>query len=298
MNPLIVRPITSLPATTSDRVVCDALERDGCVIVEKLASADTVERIEQEMALDIENTLSGNGDFVGYKTKRTHTVLTSSKTSGLLALQSRIMSVCETFLGPYCSKFQLSSSVAISLGAGEKRQEFHRDDLVYPLKHPTNQQSVVTVIWALDDFTEENGATLVIVGSHRWDDVRKSDPDDAVAAVMLSGSVLILLGSVYHAGGTNTSKLTRKGLLYGYCLGWLRQEQNQYLAVPPEMAVDLPEDLQKLIGYTIHEPFLGWHDLQDPNVILQGYKDGSQGAQDLVVGGQQGAFQSKDIKRT
>tara|TARA_B100000029_G_scaffold52345_1_gene47602 strand:+ start:1826 stop:2713 length:888 start_codon:yes stop_codon:yes gene_type:complete len=287
------KSIVSLCATASYDEVFETLDQDGCVILEKLTSSNTTDSIQRELALDIQNTLPGNGDFVGYKTKRTHTVLANSKTAGLLALESLIMSVCEFFLGPFCSKFQLSSSVVISLGPEEYRQEFHRDDLVYPLKHPTKQQSVVTVIWALDDFTAENGATLVIPGSHRWDDLKEPNPGDAVVAIMPKGSALILLGSTYHAGGTNTSKVTRTALLYGYCLGWLRQEQNQYLAIPPEIAKDLSEDLQRLIGYTIHEPFLGWHDLQDPSVVLQGYRDGSKGAQDLIARDRQEVVQTE-----
>ena len=290
--------ITSLEPTVSIEDLLEILDRDGCAIIKNLATRETIDRIGTELGSDIEDTLPGNGEFVGYRTKRTHTVLTNSKTAGLLALQPMIMAVTDKVLGPYCNKFQLSSSVVISLGPGEEKQELHRDDLVYPFKHPITQQSVITVIWALDEFTEENGATLVVPGSHYWDDERKPNIKDAVPASMSRGSVVILLGSVYHAGGTNQTNATRTGLLYGYCLGWLRQEQNQYLAVPPSVAINLPEDLQKLIGYTVHEPFLGWHDLQDPIVVLQDHKDGSRGAQDLTVEGQGDVAQKSDVGRT
>ena len=115
MMPINRKSIVSLSATASYDEVFETLDQDGCVILEKLTSSNTTDSIQRELALDIQNTLPGNGDFVGYKTKRTHTVLTNSKTAGLLALESLIMSICEFFLGPFCSKFQLSSSVVISL---------------------------------------------------------------------------------------------------------------------------------------------------------------------------------------
>ena len=177
-------------------------------------------------------------------------------------------------------------------------QELHRDDLVYPLAHPSERQSVVTVIWALNDFSAANGATLVVPGSHRWDDERKPTLAEAVPAEMPRGSAVYILGSTYHAGGANRAGDARIGLLYGYCLGWLRQEQNQYLAVPPEIARTLPEALQRLIGYAVHEPFLGWHDLQDPIELLRGYEDRSVGARDLIPEGQPAAVQGERVKRS
>ncbi|MBO68330.1 MAG: phytanoyl-CoA dioxygenase [Acidiferrobacteraceae bacterium] len=291
--------LTSLDANSTTDEIVERLNVDGYAIVcDLINNKDTIEAIRTDLQEDIENTPFGAGDFVGQQTRRTHTVLANSRSAGLLALQPCVMSVLQKILGPFCNKFQLSSSVVISLGSGESRQEFHRDDLVYPFKHPTEQESVVTVIWALDDFTEDNGATLVIPGSHLWDDELQPNSRDAIAAVMTRGSVLILLGSVYHAGGANQTNDVRTGLLYGYCLGWLRQEQNQYLTVPPSEAKLLPKDLQELIGYTMHEPFLGWYDLQDPSVVLHNYAQGSKGAQDLVVEGESRAVQRSNITRS
>ena len=235
---------------------------------------------------------------MGHKTTRTHTVLVNSRAAGALALHPAIATLNDAVLGPYCARYQLSSAAAIAIGPGETMQELHRDDLVYPLAHPSERQSVVTAIWALTDFTAANGATLVVPGSHRWDDERKPALAEAVPSEMPRGSAVYILGSTYHAGGANRAGDTRIGLLYGYCLGWLRQEQNQYLAVPPEAARTLPEPLQRLIGYAVHEPFLGWHDLQDPIKLLRGYEDQSAGARDLIPEGQASAIQGERVKRS
>ena len=284
-------------AAPTDEIL-EVLARDGCVILERLADAATMDAVAADLARDIAQTPTGTGEFVGHKTRRTHTVLVNSQAAGRLALDPAIETLTQAVLGPYCARYQLSSAAAITIGPGETMQELHRDDLVYPLAHPREQQSVATVIWALTDFTEANGATLVVPGSHRWDDERKPTLAEAVPAEMPRGSAVYILGSTYHAGGANCADEARSGLLYGYCLGWLRQEQNQYLAVPPAIAKTLPEALQRLIGYAVHEPFLGWHDLQDPIKLLRGYEDQSAGARDLIPEGQAGAVQGERVKRS
>ncbi|MDE0387877.1 MAG: phytanoyl-CoA dioxygenase family protein [Rhodospirillales bacterium] len=290
--------LVSLPRMAPADDALEVLARDGCVILERLAGAATVDAVAADLAPDIAATPTGTGEFVGHHTRRTHTVLVNSPTAGALALHPAVATLNDAVLGPYCARYQLSSAAAITIGPGETMQELHRDDLVYPLAHPCERQSVVTVIWAIDEFTAANGATLVVPGSHRWDDERKPRLAEAVPAEMPQGSAVYILGSTYHAGGANRTEHARSGLLYGYCLGWLRQEQNQYLAVPPDIARTLPEPLQRLIGYAVHEPFLGWHDLQDPIELLRGYEDQSAGARDLIPEGQAAAVQGKQVKRS
>ena len=290
--------LASLPRTASADDALAVLTRDGCVILEALADAAAMDAVTADLAPDIAATPIGTGEFVGHETRRTHTVLVNSPSAGALALHPAIEALNVAVLGPWCARYQLSSAAAITIGPGETMQELHRDDLVYPLAHPSERQSVVTVIWALNDFTAANGATLVVPGSYRWDDARTPTLAEAVPAEMPRGSAVYILGSTYHAGGANRAEDARTGLLYGYCLGWLRQEQNQYLAVPPDIARTLPEPLQRLIGYAVHEPFLGWHDLQDPIEPLRGYEDQSAGARDLIPEGQDAAMQEKRVKRS
>ena len=176
--------LVSLPRTAPTDDILEVLARDGCVILERLADAATV---AADLAQDIADTPTGTGEFVGHKTKRTHTVLVNSLTAGDLALHPAIAALNDAVLGPYCARYQLSSAAAITIGPGETMQELHRDDLVYPLAHPNERQSVITVIWALTDFTAGNGATLVVPGSHRWDDERKPTLAEAVQTTLRRG---------------------------------------------------------------------------------------------------------------
>lgn len=124
-------------------------------------------------------------------------------------------------------------------------------------------------MWAVDDFGEENGGTRVVTGSHRWLDDREPGQAEAISAVMPSGSALFYLGETFHGGGANRTQHPRLGVVLEYSLGWLRQEENQYLVTPPSIARELPEQLQNLIGYEMHRPFLGWVELDHPRVMLQ-----------------------------
>ena len=122
----------------------------------------------------------------------------------------------------------------------------------------------------VDDFTAENGATHIVPGSHKWPLDRQAQPHEEVQGVMKARSVLIWLGSLQHGGGANRTNRPRTGVVHSYNLGWLRQAEPQYLAVPRQLAAQLPERLQKLLGYFVHEPNLGSVEGQDPIKLLQG----------------------------
>src|SRR5262249_39749801 len=119
-------------------------------------------------------------------------------------------------------------------------------------------------LWALTDFTRDNGATRVIPGSHRWPVGREPRADEATQAVMSRGSVLIYSGTVVHSGGENRSTGARPGMNTTYCLSWLRQEENQFLSCPPEIARTLDFDLQELLGYTMANYALGYYSSPQP----------------------------------
>ena len=139
----------------------------------------------------------------------------------------------------------------------------------------------------MTDFTAENGATRLVPGSHKWDDIRQPTEAEAVQAIMPKGSACFFVGATYHGGSPNYTKDEwRIAMFTGYILGWLRQEQNFYLSVPPDMARSLPKAVGQMLGYKMHRPFLGWvADLQDPWDVVQGYQEGSTGGTDLLPDG-------------
>lgn len=266
---------------TAEKVV-RALQRNGCCIVKRLISPSTMDRIFQELKPYLDKTPAGSGDFVGFSTKRTSGLVAKSKTvCDKLAIHPLVLTVMDKMLLDRCQHYHLSPTQCVSIGPGETLQPLHRDDAIYPLKHPS-KPSVVTTIWAVTDFTEDNGATQAVPGSHKWNDKRVPKRHEVVQAVMPKGSCLFYDGAMYHGGAENYTNEWRTGIILGYALGWLRQEENQYLVAPPETAKTLPEKLQKLIGYQLHAPFLGWYEMNDPIMLLKDSASETMSAADLT----------------
>jgi ectoine hydroxylase-related dioxygenase (phytanoyl-CoA dioxygenase family) len=257
--------------TTTPDDVAEVLKQNGCTIIRNLVDSFLMDAIDTELRPFLEATAFGRDDFAGFQTKRTGNLIARSPSFHQLAMHPLILDTAAKVLGPYCQKFQLHLTQAVRLAPGETAQTLHRDQLVYsPFRFPQGMECEVHTIWALTDFTEENGATRVIPGSHMWEDDRIPTQEDTVAAIMPKGSVFVFTGSVYHGGGTNRSPEPRIGIQAGYNLGWLRQEENQYLAVPPSVACQLPEKLQSLIGYTLGGYALGYSgDVQHPKEALK-----------------------------
>nr|RAV93353.1 hypothetical protein DBT53_10375 [Aerococcus mictus] len=155
----------------------------------------------------------------------------------------------------------------MSIHPGERAQILHRDDELFPCREFAGEM-MANALWALSDFTAENGGTQLVPGSHKWPRDRAPEPHEIVQAEIKAGTVLIYRGSLLHGGGANRARAPRTGLIFSYNLGWLRQGENQYLAYPPEFARYLPKAAQELIGYTIHRPNLGQHECSDPQRLL------------------------------
>ena len=257
-------------AATAEDVV-EVLKQDGCVIVRNLVPASLMDAIYAELKPFIEATKIGRDDFAGFHTQRTGSLVARSQSFHQIAMHPLVLDTTAKVLGPHCQKFQLHLTQVIKTDPGETAQTLHCDQLVYsPFRFPHGMDCELHTMWALTDFTEENGATRVIPGSHKWEDERSPSQEETVAAAMPKGSVMLFTGSVYHGGGANRSQEPRIGIEVGYNLGWLRQEENQYLAVPPAVARQLPEKLQKLIGYSLGGYALGYFgDVQHPKEALK-----------------------------
>lgn len=261
-------PIQTCEPTTAADDLVQILERDGAVVVAGLTSVAHMARIEAELApwLDrpVDQSPLGNDRFKGLRTLRTSSLIAKSEGCRVLAMNPLVHEVLEQVLGPQCAAYQLSWTQAIRIGADEVAQAPHRDSNMYPFARP-GPECFVNTIWALTEFTERNGGTVVWPGSHHWPDGRTPTPDDEVVSVQMQpGSVVVYYGSIWHGGGANRTSADRIGVGLAYTLGWLRQEENQYLACPPEVAATLSPELRRLIGYTGHAPFLGWYEGADP----------------------------------
>ncbi len=290
--------IEHVAAGTSIDSVVEILDRDGCVIIDRLIGETRCDQILDELHPWMSKVPTGAGEWLGFRTRRTHGLVAKSQAVREEVCNPELLAILDRMMGPWCDNYQLSSSSTTSIGPGETAQEVHRDALMFPFKHPTERVAYMTAFWALAEFTRENGATRVVPGSHRWDDERVAQEDEFAQAVMDKGSCLVFTYAVHHGGGANTTKdVWRHALFLSYVVGWLRQEENQYLVSPVEVARHYPEQLQRLIGYQVHRPFLGWYDLQEPLKLLQGYEETSEANVDLYAAGEEHGVLSRDVRR-
>jgi len=237
--------------------IVNALMQDGGVIVAHQVGHDLVDAIAGELRPHFDDQgHKFQNKFNGFKTLRLGTILALSRTAADLIAHPKVMEIADAVLGPNCENYRIGSSTAIEIYPGEDGQVLHRDDDFYPIRIP-NVEFQISAMWALDDFTLENGATRVVPGSHDLRETASVKEADVVQAVMPKGSVLYYLGSTVHGGGANQSQSPRSGLITTYSLGWLRQEENQYLGIPREVADSYPDHIRRLMGYQTHGKYLG-----------------------------------------
>lgn len=250
--------IESFERDAPNEEVVAALQRDGATIVRDQVSADVAAAVLDELRADFDAEGAGTqSDFNGYKSLRLSLIPVRSLTSIDLIAHARVLEVADAVLLPHCLNYQIGSMTAIEIHPGETAQDLHTDeDALYPVRIP-GLPLLMSAMWALSDFTPENGATCIVPGSNR---AREAYPvpsaKDAVQVAMTAGSVLFYLGGTLHGGGANQSDVPRAGLITTYNLGWLQPEVNQVLAIPREIADGLPERMRRLLGYESHGKFL------------------------------------------
>jgi hypothetical protein len=263
-------PVEHLPASTTSEGIAQILERDGCVVVDRVAGRDQLEQVRAELAPHLAATPPGPDGFTGRHTRRTGGLIARSETCRELVSHPLVLGAVGGLLS-HATNFQLHLTQLITIGPGESAQKIHRDQWAFDFfPFPKGYEVQCNTIWALTDFTERNGATRLIPGSHRYDDKLEFHEADTEPAEMEAGSVLFYTGSLYHGGGANSSDADRLGLNLTYAVAWLRQEENQYLSVPLEIARELPEPLLRLMGYARGAYALGYvDDLRDPIEVVR-----------------------------
>ncbi|MFI0526561.1 MAG: phytanoyl-CoA dioxygenase family protein [Ilumatobacteraceae bacterium] len=256
--------------------IAAALLAHGVVIVERLVGEALCDRVAAELSPWIDATPRGADDFSGRNTRRTGALLTRVPASIALIAHPLVLDVVERSLWPKKTTFQLHLSQSIAIGPQSPAQHLHRDHWCFDFfPFPRDVDVEVSTIWALNDFSEVNGATRVVPDSHRTPDDRRYEPADTVPAEMPRGSVVLYLGSTVHGGGANRSDRTRVGINVDYVLGWLRQEENQYLSYSLDEVRAMPERVQRLLGY-------------ETGAYALGYLDGGRSPMTLLTGGNEG----------
>jgi hypothetical protein len=211
-------------------------------------------------------THDGRNEIEGYRTRRVYSVIEKTLVCNPLVEHPLILALLDQLLMP---NYLLSQLQVIDIHPGEVAQPLHHDDGFYPIPRPRRAISAAT-IWAVDDFTEENGATLVLPKSHLWDDriPAAADTRELVPAVMPSGSAIFFLGTLWHGAGANRSAVSRMAATAQYCEPWARQQENYSLAISRERARLCSERIRAMLGYSMLFPFIGFVDGRDPKRLL------------------------------
>ncbi|HIK76763.1 MAG TPA: mitomycin antibiotic biosynthesis protein [Gammaproteobacteria bacterium] len=252
--------ILHLDSETSVAEILNVLDDDAAVIIENVISIDTVETLKGELVPYLSKEVFGRDEFTGFSTKRVGALMARSNTCRDLALNPLVINVTKQYLEPFADGYQLHFTSAVSIGPSETKQVLHRDRGIWGGYLPRKIEPLMSTIWAVTEFTRDNGATQIVPGSHKWEKERKPDDTEIAYAEMNPGSVLLYTGTVLHGGGANkTASEIRTGVFLHYALNWLRQEENQYLSCPPEIAKELSSELRSLIGYAKGGYVLGFY---------------------------------------
>jgi ectoine hydroxylase-related dioxygenase (phytanoyl-CoA dioxygenase family) len=247
----------------------ERIARDGYTILERVIEPSLLDAIAGELAR-LERDLAikpGKNIFEGLRTTRIYNLLARGKVFEAIPEHARVLPIVERVLDRGCLVSSLSS---IAIGPGEDAQPLHADDQYIPLPRP-HVPIVCNTIWALTDFTSDNGATRLVPGSHNWEGIPElGRPYETVAAEMPRGSVLVYLGSLWHGGGANRTGERRVGVAMNYCAGWIRQQENQQLGIPIEVARGFSPKLRKLAGFGLYKKIMGHIDKCSPVDLLDG----------------------------
>ena len=266
--------------------VIAALERDGGVIVEDFVTPEKLAELRADLLPKVAAVGTGQDDFFGRQTRRLSRLLAHSPICAEIMVHPLFLPIARHFISvPFkvwggdqfyetSCDVQYSVGQVIQIAPGQGAQPIHRDDGAFMWRRSFGREARMQLMLALSDFTAENGGTLVVPGSHKWDDERAPDPSEAISTVMKAGSALLFLGGTYHAGGQNrTQSELRTGLTMALDASNVRQEENQYLSLTPDIVARYPEDVQRLLGWSTAGMSLGWVEIDgvqsDPHRLLE-----------------------------
>lgn len=259
-------PRTASSGQSVDPAVADAdlatVLRDGYVILRDLLSPGQRAEIKDAVTPLLDH--HGRNPFEGHATQRIYSVLNKTRACDVIADHPRVLALLDRLLLP---NYLLSMLQVINILPGEQAQMLHTDDAFYPLPRPRKALGAAT-IWAIDDFTADNGATDIIPGSHLWGE-ETPDPADRQPVVMTAGSCVFFLGTLWHGGGANRTDRPRLAVTAQYCEPWVRPQEAFTLSMTRDTVRAVSEDIRRMLGYSIHPPFIGQVDGMHPKRLLE-----------------------------
>jgi ectoine hydroxylase-related dioxygenase (phytanoyl-CoA dioxygenase family) len=265
----------------------EVLQRDGYVVLERAIDRAAIDELIAALAPHEHDRPMGRNAFEGRRTHRVYSLAGKGAPFQRLAEHPDVLALVDRTLLPSCL---LSTEQSIRLYPGEQAQRWHTDDAFYFIPRPRAMTLALTVIWAIEDFTADNGATQLIPGSHRWAmELPDAHDHEVVPAVMPAGSALVFDAALWHRGGANRTSRTRLAISPQYCQPFLRPQESQLLIVPPDAARGCSERMRALLGYSIHPPFIGQVDGMHPLRLIdpeyREHKTGDRVIADRVLTG-------------
>lgn len=258
---MIPRFSSGAPVST----IADALGEAGCAVVTDVLHEELRDAIRAELAPHMAKAELAEEDnpeefYPGHTRRISALVARSELVTDQLVVHPTSQAMCKQHLLPNSEHgWQLHVTAALEVGPGARKQILHREEdpfTFFPVPRPN---MIVASMWAISDFRADNGATLIVPGSHKWDANRVPEPDEIVNAEMPAGSVLYWMGGLLHGAGANTAKDWRYGIILTYSLGWLRQEENQYLDLPDTRIAQLSPEVRRTVGIDMYDA-LGFFD--------------------------------------
>ena len=277
--------ITTLPSNSSTDDIIEVLEKDGAAIVDGFVSQEWLSEFNSAIQTSIDNYKPFDygepeaEEFLGRQTIRLNGLIRKAPNYIDLITDDRLLKIMDHFLTPNCGQYRLNSSEIIEIHGGETAQELHWDDVIWPAHFWAPDLLLqFNVMIAATDFTESNGATLVVPGSHKWDHSKRQPKQKEITqAVMKAGSAVFIPGKTLHGGGNNTDGIKRRAIVASYVLGWLRTQENHFLHTSIDEAKEWPERVRQLLGYDLYAHYdeniqggpLGYYEYGSPSALFQ-----------------------------
>ena len=277
--------ITTMPSNSSTDDIIEVLEKDGAAIVDDFVSQEWLSEFNSAIQTSIDNYKPFDygepeaEEFLGRQTVRLNGLIRKAPNYIDLITDDRLLTIMDHFLTPNCGQYRLNSSEIIEIHGGETAQELHWDDVIWPAHFWAPDLLLqFNVMIAATDFTESNGATLVVPGSHKWDhSKRQLKQKEITQAVMKAGSAVFIPGKTLHGGGNNTDGIKRRAIVASYVLGWLRTQENHFLHTSIDEAMKWPERVRQLLGYDLYAHYdeniqggpLGYYEYGSPSALFE-----------------------------